>query len=461
MKKAGNKTSAIKVKLPSKHFRFPGRVNLQNICLLSAAVIGLKFWAHALNKKDKASFNAYKQARKQTGRDFAGWVVDLQRLVQLDLAAGAGVREVMELDRALGADFKLRVFTGRSEREIIYAGGPGKTSSAKTINILHENEHFTFISSPAAFLKHKYFCDVCGRAYNNRLHHGCSNAHCTNCKQRCTARFGQMTRHECTQCNMIYATDDCYRKHLQGVCNIRKLCNECGSVYWLNLEKDYTHKCGDAYCRTCKKYMPSDHLCYMLKSVRSRQAERREEFIMYTFADFECTAELEEETQPGLRRHTVNLVCSITVCPRCEENKQDENHYCGFCRGRSHSIDAILDQNTNVVKEFLAWADEKAAPVYGNGGEVVPEREHYITFFNMRSYDGLFIIRQALTDLDWIVCSHIIDGRKVLKLVLENKRSGRKLHFFDFCAYVHTSLASLCISFGLDPSLAKGDFPHR
>lgn len=460
MRRAGNKTSIIAVKPPNKHIRLPARINVQNICLLAAVVIGMKWWAHRENKKLRSSFNEYKHARRQTSQIFAHWVEELQAIAQLDLAAGAGVREIMDLDRALGNGFKLRVFTARSARDIIFCGGDNKPSTARTINLLHERDHFSFISSAAAFLRFKFFCDVCNRGYNNKFQHSCTNPNCTNCKGRCSARYGQTNRHECAQCNLVFLSDDCYRNHMQNVCALRKLCLECGNIYWTNVQKNYVHTCNEIYCRTCKKYLPIDHLCYMKKSVRSMQAERRETFVMYSFCDFECTTE-EHETDEGLTRHAVNLVWSITICKKCEMEKGNTDFHCAYCRGRCNSIDSIINGETNVVDEFLAWADEKAAPIYGAGGEVVPEREHHLTFFNMKNYDGLFILRHTLNDAAWIIKNHIIDGRKVLKLVIENKRSGRSLHFFDFCAFVNSSLSSLCSAFGLDSALAKGFFPHR
>lgn len=459
MRKAGNKSSKIDVKPPSRHILLPDRINNENICLLSAVVIGQKWWAHKSNKKGKECFNAYKQARKQNGPLFARWVHALQREANLDLAAGAGVQEIQELDSCLGPQYRLRVFTGRSERDIIFNGGADKDSAAKTINILHERNHFSFLSSAAAFLRIKFFCDVCNRGYNNKMRHSCFNRNCSNCKSQCSARDGQTARHECVNCNLVYLSNDCYRNHLQTVCALRKCCRDCGTIYWLNMQKNYTHQCNETFCRVCKKYLPQEHACYMKKAVRTPQAERREAWIMYSFCDFECTLET-TETQPGLRRHAVNLVWSVTVCKYCEHERANVDFYCMYCRGRTNSIDAILDQDCDVVKEFLLWADAKAAPIYGNGGEVVPEREHHITFFNMKNYDGLFILRHVLRDKDWLIKSEIIDGRKVLKLVIEHKVSGRRLHFFDFCAFVNTSLSSLCSAFGLDANLAKGFFPH-
>jgi DNA polymerase type B, organellar and viral len=459
MTKAGRKTSRIQVKPPDRHINFPDRINADNICLLAAVVIGQKWWTHKLNRKSVDAFNAYRVARRQKGPTFARWVHELQQEADLNLAAGAGVQEIMELDRALGPSFRLRVFTGRSERDMIFAGGAGKDGTAKTINLLHERNHFAFLSSPAAFLKCKFFCDICNKGYNNRMTHSCFNRNCSNCKAQCTARDGQTARHECVNCNIIFNSDDCYRNHLTSVCDVRKCCRDCGTIYWLNMEKNYTHACNELFCRICKKYMPQDHPCYMKKAIRSGQAERREAWIIYSFCDFESTTE-DIETQPGLSRHAVNLVWSITVCKFCEGERQNVEFHCMYCRGRTNSIDSIIDTQTNVVKEFLNWADAKAAPIYGNGGEVVPEREHHITFFNMKNYDGLFILRHVLRDSEWLIKSHIIDGLKVLKLVIEHKVSGRRLHFFDFCAFVNTSLSSLCSAFGLDASLAKGFFPH-
>jgi hypothetical protein len=459
MRRAGNKTSRIAVKQPSRHIQLADRINSENLCLLAAVVIGQKWWEHHLNRKSSTAMNAYRMAKKQTSVVFARWVHELQDKAHLDLAAGAGVQEVMELDRALGDDYRLRVFTGRSEREIIFCGGPGKATTAKTINLLHERQHFSFLSSAAAFLKSKFFCDVCNRSYNNKMHHSCGKRNCGSCKAQCSARDGQTVRRECASCNLVYKSDDCFRNHLVNVCTLRKCCRDCGTVYWLNVQKNYVHQCNEVYCRVCKKYMPIEHPCYMKRAVRSPQAARREAWIMYSFCDFESTTEA-EEPQPGLRRHAVNLVWSITICKFCESQRDDTEFHCRYCRGRANNIDALVDQQTNVVKEFLTWADQKAAPIYENGGEVVPEREHHITFFNMKNYDGLFILRHVLCDADWLVKEHIIDGLKVLKLVIEHKVSGRRLHFFDFCAFVNTSLSSLCSAFGLDSNLAKGFFPH-
>jgi DNA polymerase type B, organellar and viral len=459
MRQAGKKTSQIGIKAPSRHIMLPNRINNENICLLAAVVIGQKWWTHKLNRKSRDAINEYKQAKRQNSPTFARWVHDLQAQAHLDLAAGAGVQEIMELDRALGEHFKLKVFSGRSVRDLIFGGGADKHVAAKTITLLHERDHFTFLSSTAAFLRCKFFCDTCNRGYNNRIQHSCFNRNCTSCKTQCSARNGQTSRHECVNCNLVFLSDDCYRNHLATVCDIRKCCADCGTLYWLNVQKNYTHQCNELYCRVCKKYMPQDHLCYMKKSMRSPQAERQEAWVMYSFCDFESTTE-DAETAPGLRRHAVNLVWSITVCRFCEEERASADYHCMYCRGRTNSIDAILEPETNVVKEFLSWADEKAAPIYGRGGEVVPEREHHITFFNLKNYDGLFILRHVLCDSDWLIKSHIIDGRKVLKLVIENKMSGRRLHFFDFCAFVNTSLSSLCSAFGLDANLAKGFFPH-
>ncbi|KAG8231307.1 hypothetical protein J437_LFUL006963 [Ladona fulva] len=397
--------------------------NDDNLCLLGAICLGI-----ARHEDTRSSFKTlYKgynslQTKALELCENAGVVIG---------ESGGGVEDIANIQKSL-PEYQIMVFSDRCGKGVIFEG-PKLTAQGvkrKTIDLIYGAGHYNLITSPTGAFGCSYYCRPCKFPYDHRYGHKCMQE-CVKCCSSPPCDTALITK-ACLSCNRDFYGEKCFKNHLpQGRC--KSVCNTIRSS--VNCSAEYVvgaHVCGNIFCSTCRKYISSDHECYMTRLSKDDLPGHH----TYAFYDIECRQDDEFPSTSTMFAHTPNFIVSNTCCDTCISENTEICNGCGV-KERVFSTD-------NPVREFIQHIESLGNKNY-----------RYITCIahNAKGYDGNFILRSILENTDWKP-EVIMSGSKILSITFKG------LRFIDSLNFLPMSLAKLPISFGLQDSLVKGYFPH-
>ena len=338
---------------------------------------------------------------------------DLHKLAQVPEGQMCGKEEWDRFQTALGSNYQLIIWSRDFFNAIIYTGS---VNADNQIYLYHAKDHFSVITSIPAFLHRAYYCKKCDVGYNNPASHFCP-LDCKCCKNSTECPFETWV--SCSSCHRYFVSNQCLENHFKrGVCHLLHVCVDCGKNYHTYRK----HKCGENYCKVCKKQQPTSHQCFIQPKASTTEKEKQ----LYIFYDFECMTDEHKQ-------HVPNLCVVHRVCDMCMQTPITTKSDCKC--GREQTI----FRGENTLKEFCDWlfsGRHKGAICIAH---------------NAQAYD-LYLIMEYVHD-NGMKPEIIQNGKKILCM------QTCAMKFIDSLNYFNTSLAKLPQIFGLN-ELHKGYFPH-
>ena len=299
---------------------------------------------------------------------------------------GNDFEDVKLFEERLGIEIQMFNLESRQ----IYKG----TDKPVKVYILMSENHFDVISNIDGF-----------KCVNDRNEK--AKLKCKACKApaKCSVNESQVT---CDKCNKYFYGKTCYNNHITNKkCKEHSYkCPKCHRFYKTRDLKQEDHKCDEVKCGNCKKYVPMDHECYMLKKDLKTPSEK------YIFYDFET------KLDPTTKKHIVNYGIAQ------------------YFNGEERIF--------NNLDEFCKWAFDKSK----HGGYTLIA--HY-----GKGYDFQFVA-------EWLIAHGIKpriihNGQKILQLEV---KQDYNIRFVDSISFTLMPLRDFPKTFGLT-ELAKGYFPHK
>lgn len=304
------------------------------------------------------------------------------------------------------------------------------------INILYlqDIKHFVAIKSVKGLFNYRYQCSICRILYNKKYNHSC-NLKCKFCEQYPTCSRTNVEI-SCTECNRHFANIECFDRHKDTLCALKKVCNECGILYDLRTRNNIPHKCKEKICSICLKIVEFDHQCYVQKYKKLSCPK-----YLIVFYDIECTQETELEANVFL--HKPILCVANIVCNNCFAEPFETEIFCSLC---SPKKDIIFenDAESNCITKFIHFCETFQSKV----------SNIYCIAHNFRSYDGQFIIKSLMENKNKKTVEPILNGMKILKITYD-----KNIFFIDSLNFIPFALSKFPKIFGLN-NLSKGYYPH-
>lgn len=449
-------------------------VTPDSLCLIYGLVLGMEYHNYLdeepyrnknkserkLIKKEKDQ--NWRKARAQTSKEFATQVVDLVKKVDCSFANGANTNILNICQDILKDDYKITVFSGNTPESKIfgecYRDGDEKL---KKIYLYFDEEHthFVFLKNPAAAMGFKFYCEFCEKCFNNKFH-DCVGGKCIKCEGNCRLEDPGPVPLQCSECNFVFLNMTCYKRHLdEKICDKRKICPKCCLFYAPERLGNQQHVCNSSYCRNCKEVCNLPHFCYISKNNPSPSLGDRDKMTFMCFADFEATQHVVISDANGDKKiHQVNVANSEIVCGSCRDIEFANGEKCEMCGPRQNSINNFDDPKIDVVTEFLNYLHMKCRLKVSDKKTI--NKDLVAIFFNLRSYDGCMILRNVLNNREWSVPICILNGLKIMKLLIVNNKTKVRITFLDFLNFMPSSLANLPKALNLEGAISKGHFPH-
>lgn len=298
------------------------------------------------------------------------------------------------------------------------------------------HRHFRPILNCTGAAGSRNFCIPCNQSYTTDRNHNCRK-NCIRCFQDNLCDNSQdLIR--CQTCDRDFFGQLCYNNHLRQksynprltVCQGVYVCKMC---YKLVRTQRRVHACGEIFCKTCQKYCPINHLCY----VQRQPGKLERSAVVYLFYDFEtrCEEPLNRGDDNTLV-HEPNLCVAHQICTHCLEDENMSN-WCQGCGVREYVF------TENPVSQFVDLC-------------MLPRKNFSKTIciaHNAKSFDGQFILRHLVEKVR-IKPEVILNGTKIILMTVENVK------FIDSLNFMNLPLSSLPQAFSL-PDIEKGTFPHR
>lgn len=358
----------------------------------------------------------------------------------VDLSNGGSIDEIRKFQDFFQKTYRIVVYDGRSGKLILFEDKSIQKNSPR-LNILFENNHFYPLKSlTAAFAVH-YYCEECHVSYSNIIYHRkCKNSCCCCLKSPPCKSVENLQI--CVICGRGFRGEECFKNHerplgkgkSKPLCDTLKKCIHCKFTYIQ--AKASKHVCNTSYCKTCKLYRKSDHLCFMQPYETRRKVNTK---FLYIFYDFECTQNITLGESTNKFLHIPNLCIAHQTCNSCFFNENLEVH-CDSCGFRKH-----IFSNENCVSTFLTHFLKSN----------VHESFDNIIFIahNMSGYDGHLILNFLYKNGGFGTPNVIINGTKIISIHI-----GKKVKFIDSLNYFGCALAKLPKMFNIPTH--KGFYPH-
>src|SRR3978361_846266 len=303
--------------------------------------------------------------------------------------------------------------------------------SSKRLNLLHHKGHYNVINSLTSAFCCNYYCSVCLTSYDHKNEHRCKGQ-CPGCRNMPPCPIAEEIL--CPNCNRQFRCQACFKHHTLPGKNGKSLCPEvrkCKDCLHY-IKGDRQHYCGEFFCRTCLRFQPKGHLCFIQQDKREPKLEE----TLFVFYDLETRQDDQNARGEGVH---VPVLCVLqqrcNVCFNIESNDLLTCETCGVRR-------KIL-KGEELVADFFNYVWK-----LGKNFKRVIVLAH-----NGQSYDHQFIFRHVLEKTD-LKPQIIKRGTKLLMLTI-----GRKIKMIDSLNYFPMKLAALPKAFGLT-ELKKGYFPH-
>lgn len=204
----------------------------------------------------------------------------LCRKAEVCLQNGGGIEEIIKFQQCLGAEYRIVVYASRDGKVIFFKSC--HDNYKYSINLLLDEEHYSFVLSPTAAFSTAYFCGYCCIGYTTKLGHIRCRAKCNKCFQSPPCINDAIIK--CSSCKRDFVNAACLQNHiLNGICDKFKICQNCYTSY--AVKKNIDHICGTKYCSICKDQMPIRHECYI---AITKPKPKPQHGVLYIFFDFEC-----------------------------------------------------------------------------------------------------------------------------------------------------------------------------
>lgn len=304
----------------------------------------------------------------------------------------------------------------------------------------HPEGHYNFISNIKGYMKTRYFCENCDKAYNSVHAHSC-NIVCSKCNSN-TIHTGQPTQIICSKCQQCFKFQNCYNKHIKD-----KFCKEICKNCLRRKFKNSDHDCNIYFCKECKEpYHSKDqpHYCFIKPTNREKLTEdysKPKIIIAYDIETKQVPHQIGKSSSNETIRlkHIPILLISQTICDFCWESEEQ----CYVCGQREK-----IFKGENCVKEFLNY-------IFYNLQEKCTNDHYKIYAFahNARGFDAHFLLSEAV-QTQFNNMNIVLQGRKILKMDINGIR------FIDSLMFFQLPLSKLPKAFGLENTLQKGSFPY-
>lgn len=386
--------------------------NKDNLCLARALVVAI---AHVDKHHD------YTKVRRDIGKLQTNRAKELVAEAGIIIPQeGAGIPEIQRLQKEHLSSYKIVVYEyGSKGREVIFEG----PDAPKTLNLLYHKGHYNMISSLTAAFCTSYFCERCHVPYDHKNDHRCGGT-CPCCQQSPACCY-QEARIACSDCNRQFRGLQCYNNHKDQICHTIRRCESCLQT----VRKDRKHFCGEIFCKTCRKHVPTDHRCFMQPDTRQPNVND----VIFIFYDLETRQD--ERIDQDIYLHIPNLCVFDQRCDNCINEKN--LYFCQKCGFRRK----ILKED--VVKSFM----EHLLKLRKKFKQVV------VIAHNGQAFDHQFLFKYILESTD-LKPELIMRGTKIILMQVENVK------FIDSLNYFPMKLEALPKAFDLGPELKKGYFPH-
>lgn len=298
----------------------------------------------------------------------------------------------------------------------------------------------------------------------------------------------------CRSCHMTCRSVTCFKEHLvpqgkrkESSCDRWWKCVGCMKVLDRKVRDPKDHVCEERWCKSCKKYVFNDHMCYM------RAIENKRSLPRFIFFDFECTQSDRilqcpdgylhdadkckscDATDPcslctncqkshcGKYEHVPNLVIAHKVCEMCVDENFTQDSKCMHCGSRCPRCNHFDKESQCYSKEpcqescgfrevVFRGADVKNE--FGRWLFSPPNKDYTALAHNMKGYDGYFLLEYLVTNS---IVPHIIySGSKLMYIHVAKQLNIKILDSYNF---LPTKLSQLPKAFDLR-ELKKGYFPH-
>lgn len=394
--------------------------NTDNLCLPRALVVAI---AYILNVPYLTQIR--RNVGKRQDQEAQKLIADAGVTIPPE---GAGVEELQQFQHYL-TNYQIIVYNyGTKGRDILYQG----PESLKRLNLLHHDGHYNVITSLTSAFCCRYYCCVCCVPFDHKEGHRCV-AQCPGCRciPPCPVAPKEIL---CQNCNRQFRGQPCFDKHMiqgkngQNQCAMVRKCKDC--LHYVKGKRE--HYCGEFFCRTCYKYQPKGHLCFIQKD----EKEPKLEDVLFIFYDLETRQD--DQNARGEDVHIPVLCVYQQRCNECFNSESDELPVCSKCGVRRQIL-----KGGNIVEGFFAhiWEMRKKF------------KSVVVLAHNGQAYDHHFILRHILENTD--LKPKII--KRGTKLLMVNV--GRRIKLIDSINYFPMKLAALPKAFGLT-ELKKGYFPH-
>ena len=293
---------------------------------------------------------------------------------QAGVAEGpSAIEELRQFQQALGPQYQLLEVTWMKLFFLIFKG----PAAPHQIRLLKTSHHFHGCMSFPAFVNLSYYCLDCERGFNtnDRSNHTCQGNRCSACGRFDFRDYVRGTRPTdyCTLCHCKFYSVYCKRHHVvTKQCQSVKTCLKCQAQY--TVVPNQRHKCGYAKCPVCDEWVfINDHKCYIQPVVEEERdtKEPTEELEgegrmvaptppLFVYADFEAMQNAE-----GV--FMAHLLCCSSTEEEAIHVLEGEDCALQFL----HDLDDIVD---------VPDSDQ--------------EREIIVVFYNLKGFDGMFILHE-------------------------------------------------------------------
>jgi hypothetical protein len=370
-------------------------INHDNMCLLRAILVAIAYYHNEPYKVD------YK---KPSSKLMATHIKIIRQKLKLP-EHGCGIREVFQIESFL-EDYCITLIDGNCSNKFFYKGG----KKDKYLYIMYTNSHYNVITSMPAYIGQAYYCDSCNIGYCQSIIHSCANL-CNTCKKS-TCNVTEAKHIKCENCYMSARDAYCLQRHLDLICNKRKICQIC--KFFIGRK----HIClNEKYCQKCKEIVQMDHLCFI-----KQQPEKKKEAKFNGLIFFDYEAFVENSI------HVPNLIIAHKVCVDCLD-KVD------MCKIKCQKI--CVDNNDT----FCKW--------------LFSQKDFIALAHNAKGYDSIFIndwINESINNNDSLP-DFIRVGSKILSI------SFRDVKIICSLSFLPMPLDKFSSTFNLVEN-AKGFFPH-
>jgi hypothetical protein len=355
---------------------------------------------------------------------------------QFDLSQeqdGTLLQAVQDYLNGLTDPLQLLVFDEEMGKEAAFEGEPLRPKASR-VYFYRLRRHLFFLSEPEKFFD-RAICSSCtaltprctGRHYCvvARFCLKCNTNQCWLTKKE-QANGGEAFSHLCDACNTLFVRHRCFLLHSSGRypfrCHTHKTCPRCLRIVEREKLRSHTllpHKCLVYTCRYCKDEFPAPgnggekHFCLVQKP-KARDLGTLEAAFSRCYFDLETV-------QRGEERNLVPYLCTaVFCCSYCLDDFEKPSDWKKAypCCGQRIRVYWFQEGFFRFVRE-----------VFGGGRKDVKRGVAFA--FNLRSFDGIFLLR--ILTLNNVPMKHLtLQGDRILTLEVNGIQVLKITYYVNF-----------------------------